>query len=279
MHRVPPPCTSPDQPEPLRSGGRDSAVGEARDLMAWPLISLAKPMSGRLIDVPMGDVSMSPEVAAEHAMVDIRDADVRIRVASRIAEARGAGRVTSQFIAATSPGIRGVTRHGASTASCDRPNAGHSPQLTVVTLVWQKGQREDWLKFGKPVASRIIDRRRRTESYAAGQVFGLVRWASNEYGTVRSALEIVRAVAAGEPCTAVPQVDPGGDVLLSTHGWPKVAQVFRLIDAIEASGIDPCEVAPDHWRHIHNRMAARERPRDYSPARHRAWLKRKPLLP
>lgn len=153
------------------------------------------------------------------------------------------------------------------------------PQLTHVTLFWRKGEREDWLKFGKPVAGRIIDRSQRIESYAAGQLFGLVRWASNDYGTVRSALDIVRAVAAGEPVTPVPQVDPGGDVLLSVHGWPKVSQVFRLIDAIEGSGIDPCEVAPEHWRHIHNRLAARERPRGYSAERHHAWLQRKALLP
>ena len=153
------------------------------------------------------------------------------------------------------------------------------PQLTHVTLVWQQGQREDWLKFGKPVASKIVDRRQRIETYAAGQVFALVRWAANEHGTVRSTLDIVRAVEADEPCTPVPQIDPGGDLLLSVHGWPKVAQVFRLIDAIEASGIDPCDVAPDHWRHIHNRMAARDMPRGYSPARHRAWLQRKALLP
>lgn len=153
------------------------------------------------------------------------------------------------------------------------------PQLTHVTLFWRKGEREDWLKFGKPVTDRIVSRSERIESYAAGRVFGLVRWASNDYGTIRSTLDIVRAVDGNEPCTPVPQVDPGGDVLLSVHGWPKVAQVFRLIDAIEATGIDPCDVAPDHWRHIHNRMAGREAPRDYSRARHRAWLQRKALLP
>lgn len=153
------------------------------------------------------------------------------------------------------------------------------PQLTHVTLFWREGKREDWLKFGKPVANQIVSRSERIESYAAGQVFGLVRWASNEYGTIRSTLDIVRAVDGHEPCSSVPQVDPGGDVLLSVHGWPKVVQVFRLIDAIEASGIDPCEVAPDHWYHIHNRLAGREVPRGYSPARHRAWLQRKALLP
>ncbi|MGE8134145.1 DUF2840 domain-containing protein [Novosphingobium subterraneum] len=153
------------------------------------------------------------------------------------------------------------------------------PQLTHVTLVWREGEREDWLKFGRPVAEKIINRRRRIESYAAGQVFALVRWASNEYGTIRSTFDIVRAVGAGEPCTPVVQVEPGGDLLLSVRGWPKVTQVFRLIDAIEAAGIDPCAVAPDHWRHIHNRMAGREASRGYSPARHRAWLQRRSLLP
>lgn len=152
------------------------------------------------------------------------------------------------------------------------------PVLTHVTLFWRGGKHEDWLKFGKPVATRIASRSERTESYAPGQVFGLVRWASNDYGTIRSSLDIVRAVALGEPVTPLAQVDPGGEVLLAVHGWSKVAQVFRLIDAIEASGTDPCEVAPDHWRHIHNRMAAREVPRDYSPTRHRAWLQRKDLL-
>ncbi|WP_232730271.1 DUF2840 domain-containing protein [Novosphingobium kunmingense] len=164
-------------------------------------------------------------------------------------------------------------RRAAETGVCD------SPHLTHVTLIWREGEREDWLKFGRPVAERIIDRRQRIESYAAGQVFGLVRWASNDYGTVRSTLEIVRAVGVGEPCIPIAQVDPGGELLLSVRGWPKVAQVFRLIDAIEASDIDPCEVAPDHWQHIHNRLAGRERPRGYSPARHRAWLLRKALLP
>lgn len=164
---------------------------------------------------------------------------------------------------------------------CTPTSAAHdgAPQLTQVTLVWQESKREDWLKFGRPVATRIVDRKQRIEGYAAGQVFGLVRWASNEYGTVRSTFDIVRAVEAHEPCVPVPQVNPGGELLLSLRGWPKVAQVFRLIDAIESAGIDPCDVAPDHWRHIHNRLAGRENPRDYSVARHRAWLLRKAFLP
>lgn len=154
-----------------------------------------------------------------------------------------------------------------------------TPMLTHVEVHWHEGSREDWFKFGKPVASRIVDRHVRTESYASGQTFALVRWAANDHGTIRSSLDIVRAVARGEAYTTLAQVDPGGDILLSVSGWPKVAQVFRLIDAIEASGIDPCEVAPDHWRHVHNRLAIAAKPRAYTPERHQAWLARQRVSP
>src|SRR3546814_18366672 len=90
----------------------------------------------------------------------------------------------------------------------------------------------DWFKFGKPVASRIVDRHVRSESYTPGQVFALVRWVANDHGTIRSSLDIVRAVGRGEAYTTLAQVDPGGDILLAVSVWPKVAQVFRQIDAI-----------------------------------------------
>ena len=151
------------------------------------------------------------------------------------------------------------------------------PPLTDVTLTWQAGVREDWLRFGKPVAERIIDRRTRIESYEPGQVFGLVRWAANDYGTRRSELAIVRAVGRGEVFTTLPQVDPGGEILLSVRGWPKVRTVFGLIDGIEQAGFDPCEVAPEHWRHMHNRLAVGMAPRRYDIRRHRAWLQRRRL--
>jgi len=149
--------------------------------------------------------------------------------------------------------------------------------LTRVTLAWHEGMAEDWLRFGRPVSERIVDRRTRIECYVRGQVFALVRWASNEYGTVRSTLDIVRAVGGGEACSTLPKVDPGGDILLSVRGWPKVRAVFELIDAIEQAGRDPCDVAPEHWRHMHNRLAAGMEPRRYSADRHRAWLRRREL--
>lgn len=150
---------------------------------------------------------------------------------------------------------------------------------THVELYWVEGKREHWLRFGTPISDTIIDRRRRKLTFRAGQVFAFVRWASNDYGTVQSQLDIMRCIGTGEPFTTLAGVDPGGDILLSVSGWPKVERAFKIVDAIEASGIDPCEVAPDHWRHVHSRMAVALAPRGYSPARHRAWLQRKALLP
>lgn len=165
------------------------------------------------------------------------------------------------------PSVDGVARAG----------QGDRDDLTHVTLFWQEGRQEHWLRFGKPVASRILDRRHRVESYAPGQVFAFVRWASNDHGTALSHLAIVRAVSRGMAVTRLPHVEPGGEILLCVRGWRRVSRVFALIDAIEALGIEACEVAPDHWRHIHNRLAGQERPRPYDGARHAAWLCRRDL--
>jgi hypothetical protein len=111
-----------------------------------------------------------------------------------------------------------------------------------------------------------------------GNVFAFVRWAANDYGTVVSRIDILRAVSAGEAFQTLPFVRPGGDILLRIHGWPKVEMVLNTIDAIETLGIDPADVAPDHWRHVHNRLSVNEPFRSYTCEQHRAWLKRRSVL-
>jgi hypothetical protein len=81
----------------------------------------------------------------------------------------------------------------------------------------------------------------------------------------------------GEPYTTLPFVRPGGDILLKIEGWPKVSQVLATIDSVEAAGVDPCDAAADHWRHVHNRIAAGHQPRAYTMERHHAWLKRREI--
>ena len=151
--------------------------------------------------------------------------------------------------------------------------------LTQVHLVWFEKRIEHWIRFGQFVDETILDRRRRALSFAPDTIFAFVRWASNDFGTAVSRIDIVRGVGLGEPYQTVPGVHPGGEILLRTHGWPKVQRALEAIDSVDALGCDPTDAAPDHWRHVHNRLAVGETPRAYTQAQHRAWLLRRRTRP
>jgi hypothetical protein len=146
---------------------------------------------------------------------------------------------------------------------------------TTVDLLWVEGQIERWLRFGHDAGDRIVDRRRRLVTFRPGAIFAFVRWASNDFGTAQSRIDIVRAVEPGNAYSTVPYIEPGGDILLRIHGWPKVQRVFAAIDAIETLDIDPADAAPDYWRHVHNRLSVGDTPRVYGRDRHAAWLQRR----
>jgi hypothetical protein len=150
-----------------------------------------------------------------------------------------------------------------------------SDTLTHVELIWFEKRIEQWIRFGRDVAEQFLDRRRRILSFAPGSMFAYVRWAANDFGTVVSRIDILRAVMPGEAFSTVPYVQPGGEIHLRQSGWPKVERVLQAIDAVEQIGIDAADACPDHWRHVHNRLAAGEAPRPYSGDRHRAWLQRR----
>lgn len=164
--------------------------------------------------------------------------------------------------------------------ACVSTSPEHSPiNLTLVELIYQEGQIERWIRFGHPVEDRIIDGWRRVLSFAPGSIFAFVRWQSNDFGTVLSRIDILRALEPHEAMTSIGFLRPGGEILLRTSGWPKVQRVLQRIDTIEQAGFDPADICPDHWRHIHNRFSANQEPRDYTRERHAVWLARKALSP
>jgi hypothetical protein len=156
---------------------------------------------------------------------------------------------------------------------------GPPPFTTLVDLTWHEKRVEYWIRFGQQRYEQILDRHRRIVGFAPGTVFGFVRWAANDYGTVLSRIDVVRAVRRGEPFQTLPFVRPGGDILLRVETWPKVARVLEHVDAIDALGIDPGDVAHHHWRHVHHRIAAGIEPRPYAADHHAAWLKRRSVEP
>jgi Protein of unknown function (DUF2840) len=151
-------------------------------------------------------------------------------------------------------------------------------ELTHVDVLWIRQRVENRVRFGRIEQQHVIDRHWRVVSFAPDSIFAFLRWAANAYGTVYSQIDILRAVAPGEGYVTALHVRPGGDSLLHISGWPKVEKVLHAIEVVEALGIDPADVAPDYWRHVHNRLSAGDRPQSYTRTRHHAWLRRKRVM-
>jgi hypothetical protein len=151
--------------------------------------------------------------------------------------------------------------------------------LTEVDLLWVEDRINHWLRFGRPRAERFIGRSRRVASFVPGTVFAYLRWQGNDYGTTGIGLAIVRAGCPGEAVSTLPGVRPGGAILLRLAGWPRVERALQAIDAVEALGLNAADAAPEHWAHVHNRLLAGQPPRPYSADQHRAWLRRRWIVP
>ena len=98
--------------------------------------------------------------------------------------------------------MKGVTMIGVSRAQTA------DAALTFVELTWHKQRIENRLRFGRQVGQQVLDRQRRVVSVAPGSIFAFVRWAANDYGTIISRIDIVRAVASGERYQTLPFVRP-----------------------------------------------------------------------
>lgn len=155
------------------------------------------------------------------------------------------------------------------------PSALIQDNLTHVELTFIEGRIEQWIRFGHAVHEQSLDRRRRLVAFRPESIFAFIRWASNDFGTIVSRIDILRAVTQDEAYQTVPFVRPGAEILLRADSWPRVERVLRAIDEIEGLGLDAATIAPDHWRHIHNRLAGGQEPRSYTLGRHDAWLKRR----
>jgi hypothetical protein len=147
--------------------------------------------------------------------------------------------------------------------------------LTSVELLWLEKRIENRVRFGRHVSEKVLDGNRRVLFFAPGSIFAFVRWTSNDFGTVLSRVDILRAAIPGQRYSTVPWIKPGGESLLRLYSWPRVERVLQLIDVVEALGIDPADAAPDYWHHVHNRLSVNETPRPYTRSRHQAWLRRR----
>ena len=105
--------------------------------------------------------------------------------------------------------------------------------FTHVELIWFEKRIEQWIRFGHVAAEQILDRRGCILSFAPGSIFAYLRWATNDFGTVVSRIDILRSVVPGEAFSTVTFVRPGGEIFLRLSGWPNVERVLQAIDAVE----------------------------------------------
>src|ERR1700741_2962406 len=132
--------------------------------------------------------------------------------------------------------------------------------LTIVEILWLEKRIENRVRFGCPVSEKGLDRNRRLLSFLPGSIFAFVRWTSNDFGTVLSRIDILRAAIPGQSYSTVPWIRPGGESLLRLSGWPKVERVLQLIDVVEALDVDPADAAPDYCYHVHHRLSVNAKP-------------------
>ena len=149
---------------------------------------------------------------------------------------------------------------------------------TRVEIAWIEKQVEDRIRFGHAARSRIVDHYRHVVLFSPGAVFCLQLWRGNEYGTIASRIDILVAPAPNTGYITIPQVRPGAMPLLRISGWPKVERVLHVVDAVEALGIDPADVSPEYWHHLHNRLTVGDQPRSYTRSEHAVWLRRRMVM-
>jgi hypothetical protein len=77
-------------------------------------------------------------------------------------------------------------------------------ELTTVEILWLEKRIENSVRFGRPVSEKVLDRNRRVLSYAPGSIFAFVRWTSNDFGTILSRIDILRAAVPGQRYSTVP---------------------------------------------------------------------------
>jgi len=124
---------------------------------------------------------------------------------------------------------------------------------TEVELYFLKGKVERWIRFGAPISERTLDRRRRIATFAPGafspSCAGLRtttgRWFPDRYSA---------RLPRGEACSTVPWAKPARKFCcgLSAGQGPARPESNRLR---RGAGLPPQEICPDHWRHVHSRLA------------------------
>jgi len=172
------------------------------------------------------------------------------------------------------PSFTPANRLGPSAPASGQPlrERSSTASLTRVSIVFVEERINLYLRFGRPQQEHRLDHRQCCAFFLPGACFARILWQANDYGTTRWQLLVLQACLPQDRMHRIPGIRPGARILLHVEGERRVQAVLAQIDAIEALGIDPCDVSPAYWRTLGNRLAARLLPPIYTVERHTAWL-------
>jgi hypothetical protein len=139
--------------------------------------------------------------------------------------------------------------------------------ITVATLLFIDDVVNNRLRFGSPVAERIISRQQAEAHFYGRQVFAYVWWQRSSYGTRVWTLAVLQALALPGHGYLLDSIRPGADVLLFASGRGRrgipgpVERALELIDEIEDCGVNPVALPAAYWRRAHLSLRCGKRPR------------------
>jgi hypothetical protein len=136
--------------------------------------------------------------------------------------------------------------------------------LTRLIVMHQEDKRRHQLVFGYPVLIREIGGPycERHLFFEPGQLFGLEIWEANDYGTVRWLLLVLRAAEPGERVALLPQLAPGGEILLAAQGRNRVRSARSWLRSLADCGVDLVSLPLDYYRASHFKLKTRLSPRN-----------------
>jgi hypothetical protein len=144
--------------------------------------------------------------------------------------------------------------------------AAESAPLTTLTLLKARGRAGDRLRFGRPVSGGREPAGRAAFRFEPGQIFSVVRWRGDAFGTQTWRVVVAQAGRPGERLTRIPGVSPGAHLLIHAFGSTRARRALKAIDALESVAVLH-RVSPAYWRHLHECVTLGRTPHPYDPER------------
>ena len=150
--------------------------------------------------------------------------------------------------------------------------------LTRIETIFLRDRINHYTRFGRPVTKTTTALYRGFEYYKPGQLLGYVQWYGGEYGSRlwRFLILVTMSHRMGQQglikLQEVPGVKPGAQIILDLEGSARVKMMLKAIDQIEHLGLDPADISPAYYGHLHQRIMTNRPYHRYTMEQHKSFM-------